>query len=321
MFKDQNRQMSLDYLPQQHLPKWGRWVETPQLLAIFLPACQLQVNLVAPFDLISTRFKVGEGIAAFNSDQLKDYRAEPGGFDVIPKHSTYRSIEAMRGPSIVLAFKQPLRDSWIAHQLDHPLDLKPGQIRPTARGLAIAHATQALLTENSGDAFHLEALANLALGHVVNLHSRSNRSLRKLPDYLTPEKLNTVLSYIQDHLGDQLCLEQLASTIGLSTHYFAHAFKATTGIPPFQYLLRCRVAYAQSLLINTDLSLVKIAYDSGFGSQSHMTAVFSRILQITPLNYRQTIANKVYPIPLQFVEFSKFLAFAKRRISYNICMT
>lgn len=287
VFKDQNRQMSFDHLPQQHLPKWGRWVETPQLLAIFLPACQLQANLVAPFDLISTRFKVGEGIAAFNSDQLKDYRAEPGGFDVIPKHSTYRSIETVGGPSIVLAFKQPLRDSLIAQRLDHPLDLKPGQIRPTAKGLAIAHATLSLLIENSGNAFHLEALANLALGQVVNLHSHSNRSLRKVPDYLTPEKLNTILSYIRDHLSEQLCLEQLASTVGLSTHYFAHAFKATTGIPPFQYLLRCRVAYAQSLLIKTDRSLVEIAYDSGFGSQSHMTAVFSRILKITPLNYRQ----------------------------------
>lgn len=296
VFDDQNRQMPLDARPQKHLPQWGRWFETPQLIAMFLPACELQANLIAPFDLITTRFEIGEGVAAFNSDQLKDYRAEPGGFDVIPKHSTYRSIETMGGPSIILAFKQ-LSESLVAHQLDQTPALTSGQIRPTDKGLAIASEIRSLFNQHSRDAFHLESLAALALGHIVHLSSSGkNDRFKRLPDRLQPEQLSTVLAFIRSNLAGRLCLEQLANTIGLNAHYFARAFKATTGIPPHQYILHCRVAYARDLLSNTRYSLADIAYHAGFGSQSHMTAVFSRVLQITPFRYRQKVlADQRFP--------------------------
>ncbi len=288
-FHDLNRQMPLDQPPQKQLPQWGRWVETPRLIAIFLPACDLQANFTAPFDLISTRFEPGEGIAAFNSDQLQDYRAEPGGFDVIPKNSTYRSIETMGGPSIILAFKQ-LNNSLVARQLNQTPILTPGQVQATTKGIEIAHAMRSLLNQKSGDAIHLESLATLALGNVTTLIPDNNHQGRSLPDRLRPKQLNTVLTFILSHLNEQLCLAQLASTIQFNPHYFAHAFKATTGISPYQYVLHRRVAYARELLVKTNRPLIDIAYDAGFGSQSHMTTVFRRILQMTPLQCRQQMS-------------------------------
>jgi AraC-like DNA-binding protein len=76
----------------------------------------------------------------------------------------------------------------------------------------------------------------------------------------------------------------------LSPCYFAHAFKATTGWSPHQYVLHRRLARAQHLLRTTQMPIAAIAYEVGFGSQSHMTTVFRRLLQTTPSRYRQQTA-------------------------------
>ena len=102
-----DRRIPLDHTPLNQLPTWGHWLETPHLIAAMLTPGQLEVNLLAPFEFISTRFQPGHGIAAFDSDKLIPYHAIPGGYDVVPQGSTYRSIETA-GCCILLAYKQPL---------------------------------------------------------------------------------------------------------------------------------------------------------------------------------------------------------------------
>jgi hypothetical protein len=109
VFSTTERKMPLDRTPLMQLPQWGHWLETPDLIAATLAPGQLEVNLLASFELISTRFQPGHGIAAFASDKLMPYRSEPGGFDVIPQGSTYRSVETA-GNCIILAYKRTL--SW-----------------------------------------------------------------------------------------------------------------------------------------------------------------------------------------------------------------
>jgi hypothetical protein len=95
VFSVAERRMPLDRTPLAQLPRWGRWLETPDLIAVLLAPGQLEVNLIAPFEFISTRFQPGYGMAAFNSDQLSPYRSEPDGFDIVPQGSTYRSLETV----------------------------------------------------------------------------------------------------------------------------------------------------------------------------------------------------------------------------------
>jgi AraC-like DNA-binding protein len=43
------------------------------------------------------------------------------------------------------------------------------------------------------------------------------------------------------------------------------------------------------LLRESSLSIAEIAYEAGFGNQSHMTTVFRKTLQVTPHVYRQHV--------------------------------
>ena len=289
VFPGAERKMPLDRTPLSQLPEWGHWLETPQLIAALVAPGQLEVNLRAPFEFISTRFQPGYGSAAFNSDKLMPYQSEPGGFDVVPQGSTYRSIETT-GFCIILAYKQAIADRIMAEYTDEAaLEFIPGQVQARTKGSGLAQALQAFFAdaEHVGGSLYLESLATLIMGYVIRHRSTLSGRLKRVPDHLTPKQLKAIVEYIQSHLHSELRLDQIANQVGISPYYLAHAFKATTGLSPHQYVLHCRLARSQRLLRDTQLPIAAIAYEVGFGSQSHLTTVFRRMLQTTPGLYRQ----------------------------------
>lgn len=82
-------------------------------------------------------------------------------------------------------------------------------------------------------------------------------------------------------------LSLMAEQCGFSRGHFIRAFRQTTGLPPYRWLLNERVKRACTLLENTTESIVDIALQCGFSDQSHMTRIFSNILGCTPAVWRR----------------------------------
>lgn len=99
-------------------------------------------------------------------------------------------------------------------------------------------------------------------------------------------RLNRVLAYIDENIGETMSLADLARVSGLSRMYFAAGFRAATGFSPHDYVLQQRIARAKILLAQSGEPLVNVALDVGFQSQSHFTTVFKRIAGITPARWR-----------------------------------
>lgn len=78
---------------------------------------------------------------------------------------------------------------------------------------------------------------------------------------LPPGVLRRVGEYIEAHLGDNVSLQVLAGSAGLSMSHFARAFKQSEGVSPHDYLVRRRVQRALELLAETDLPLSAIAHN------------------------------------------------------------
>jgi AraC family transcriptional regulator len=95
-----------------------------------------------------------------------------------------------------------------------------------------------------------------------------------------------VLERIEHDLHRSLALSDLASEAGLSVRQFCRAFRASTGMSPYQYVLRERVARAQNL-IAAGRPLVEIALLCGFADQSQLTRVFTRHVGLSPAAYRR----------------------------------
>ncbi len=99
-------------------------------------------------------------------------------------------------------------------------------------------------------------------------------------------RIRQVTTFIEENLDANLTGPKLAEVAGVSPFQFARLFRHETGSSLHQYVINRRVAKAMDLLERGEKTLSQVAFASGFGSQSHMTHVFSRLVGITPGKYR-----------------------------------
>jgi AraC family transcriptional regulator len=104
---------------------------------------------------------------------------------------------------------------------------------------------------------------------------------------LAPWQAKRACERLEADLGGRLTLQDVATELGLSVSHFSRAFRTSVGLPPHQWLLRQRVRAAKQLMTNRGLSLAEIAVAAGFANQSHLTRVFSRLVGISPGEWRR----------------------------------
>jgi AraC family transcriptional regulator len=99
---------------------------------------------------------------------------------------------------------------------------------------------------------------------------------------LPPHAWRNVVSYVEEHLQDDISLDEMARIARLSPFHFSRCFKAMTGTSPHQYVIERRVERAREMLTKSNLSLSQIAVECGFSDQSHLTRHMKRLLGLTP---------------------------------------
>lgn len=99
--------------------------------------------------------------------------------------------------------------------------------------------------------------------------------------------LARALEYIEAHLAEEISRDEVARAAGLSASRFSHLMRAKTGWSFSELLTRLRVDRACHLLRHTELGLVQIALESGFGDQSYFNRVFRKRTGATPGAYRR----------------------------------
>lgn len=127
-----------------------------------------------------------------------------------------------------------------------------------------------------------------ALGaHVLRTYGEATSDRTNRRGHLASWQERRAKEMIDANLGEDLTLGALAAECGLSTSHFARAFRLTTGMPPYQWLLRRRLDKVQELLREGDLSIAQIADLCGFSDQSHLTRVFTRANGEPPAAWRR----------------------------------
>jgi AraC family transcriptional regulator len=112
---------------------------------------------------------------------------------------------------------------------------------------------------------------------------------------LPAPRLRRVRDYVQAHLGGVLRVDDLAREAGLSRWHFSRAFLEATGETPACYVRRARLEYAARLLRTTARPVLQVAYEAGFESPSHLTALFRRYLGVPPGAYRAAARRGARP--------------------------
>ncbi|MBD1864012.1 MULTISPECIES: AraC family transcriptional regulator [Trichocoleus] len=142
--------------------------------------------------------------------------------------------------------------------------------------------------ESSGtdSRLYADAMATALSAHLFQRYSTQRSLLREYTGGLPPHKLNQAITYIHDHLDQDLRLVEIAAIVQMSPHYFATLFKQSTGLAPHQFVTQCRIERAKWLLAKQELTILEILLQLGFKSQSHFTRVFQEQTGLTPTAYR-----------------------------------
>ena len=112
--------------------------------------------------------------------------------------------------------------------------------------------------------------------------------LGKAAAYPSPElqKIDTVLKYIDDHLADNITVEDLARQVYLHPNYFIVFFKSMMGLSPIQYVNHRRMEVAKTLLLQPDCNISDVAARIGM-QLYYFSRMFKAHTGLTPSRYRK----------------------------------
>lgn len=93
-------------------------------------------------------------------------------------------------------------------------------------------------------------------------------------------------TFIAEHLGEELTLDQVARASGMSSFYFCKVFKRATGLTFTDFVARARVERTKQLLLNPHARVSEAAFEAGFQSLSQFNRAFRRVEGQAPSAYR-----------------------------------
>lgn len=110
------------------------------------------------------------------------------------------------------------------------------------------------------------------------------------PDNENISKLQPLMDYIQEHIGEELSLDILAKQMYISKYYLSHRFKEVMGFPLSTYIIQRRLFYAKQFL-RQGCSVAIAGSRSGFNSSSHFIRTFVKFTGISPKQYAKQYLN------------------------------
>ncbi|MFE2021558.1 GlxA family transcriptional regulator [Streptomyces sp. NPDC059499] len=102
--------------------------------------------------------------------------------------------------------------------------------------------------------------------------------------------LEPLLAWLQDNLGTELTLADMAAHAGVSTRTLIRRFREQTGTTPLQWLHRARIRQAQHLLESTQHTVERIGAQVGFGSPTAFRDRFKKSTGVSPHSYRRAFS-------------------------------
>lgn len=101
------------------------------------------------------------------------------------------------------------------------------------------------------------------------------------------EQIQQTIEFIEEHLNEEINIENLAKMASLSPFYYQRLFSHLVKKPVAEYIKLRRMAKATETLLQRDKRILDIALDLGFSSHEHFSRTFKDTFGMTPDDYRK----------------------------------
>lgn len=100
-------------------------------------------------------------------------------------------------------------------------------------------------------------------------------------------RIEALIAAMRQFPEREYSIDDMARATALSPSQLITRFKQITGLPPYNFLLNCRILCAKNMLCETAKPVTLIAQELGFSSSQHFAMQFKREFGITPSALRQ----------------------------------
>ncbi len=142
---------------------------------------------------------------------------------------------------------------------------------------------QSLPVVGSKKAEAITDLISIISEYIVEAENR----IMELKKAYCKDRMEHAREFIKLNYKEQLTISDVASAVFLSSSRFSHIFKERFNTTFTSYISELRIKEAKNLLSNTDLQVIEIAFQSGFGNLSHFNHVFREKTGFSPSQYRK----------------------------------
>ena len=103
------------------------------------------------------------------------------------------------------------------------------------------------------------------------------------------EIIGNSIQYMEDHITENITVEDVAKGLGVSSFYFQKGFAMLCGFSVSEYIRNRRLALAGNDLLVTDEKIIDIAMKYGYDSPDSFTKAFTRFHGVTPTSVRKDV--------------------------------
>ena len=100
-------------------------------------------------------------------------------------------------------------------------------------------------------------------------------------------RLNKIFHHTLTNFQNKISLTDIAAVANLSPKAFCRYFKSKTRKTYYNFLLEVKVAHACNLLLQKDMTVYSVCYESGFNNLSNFNRYFKKIMNKTPFEYKR----------------------------------
>jgi AraC-like DNA-binding protein len=162
----------------------------------------------------------------------------------------------------------------------------------TAVGTELANRAWGWPRAVQGLLHYLSCVLIRRLRRTTSAHVHLSESPAVAPDRRAWVAVQRAVSFCRVHLAEPLCVEDVATAVGYSPSHLSHLFSSFLGQSLAAHIRGLRLARAQNLLENTDLTVRAISRQVGYSDPAHFTRAFISQYGLSPRACRQRMSGQ-----------------------------
>lgn len=137
---------------------------------------------------------------------------------------------------------------------------------------------------------HGSRIANMVAQRMVVPPHREGDQAQYVERKLVSSRIETIsklIDWVRKDLAYPHTIQEMAERAAMSTRTLHRKFVQSTGLTPYDWLLRERIGYAKELLESSKMRSAEIVIAAGFGSEESFRRHFRNAVGISPSKYRK----------------------------------